>query len=342
MEVNLKHNARPYQNSKPYPVPLNLQDETKRDLDMAVKMGILETVPIGEVTDWLAPMLAIAKKLGGVRRVINYKALNKQCNRAVHTTQPTFQMSISVPNAKQDGKNCTLYFSSLDAWNGYHSIPLSEASRNYFAFITPWGRYRYKVAPQGFLGSGDHYTNTYDKIQDEMIASCPDPELFKCPVSKNSGERNIRRCIDDTLVWASSLDIAFRQVHYILQFCSRKGIIFNAKKLKLGERSLNIFGYHLDQNGLKPTDNFMDALLEYPSPKNLKEMRGFFGVVAQCSWALKEKARQELGGLRTYFRYIRKVCACSSYQYVMLGNKKSKFQTGAGEATLIWLTLGYP
>jgi hypothetical protein len=235
-------------------------------------MGILEVVPIGAVTPWLAPMLAIAKKLGGVRRVINYKALNKQCNRAVHTTQPTFQMSISVPNAKQEGKEGKLYFSSLDAWNGYHSIPLEKDSKNLFAFITPWGRYRYRVAPQGFLGSGDHYTNAYDKIQEEMIASCPNPELFKCPVATNPADKNIRRCIDDTLIWASSLEIAFQQVYYILQFCSSKGIIFNAKKMKLGELSLNIFGYHLDQNRLKPTDDFMNALLKYPVPKNLKEM----------------------------------------------------------------------
>jgi hypothetical protein len=66
MKVNLKPGARPYQNSKPYPVPLNLKDETKHDIDMAIKMGILEAVLIGEVTKWCAPMLAIAKKLGGI------------------------------------------------------------------------------------------------------------------------------------------------------------------------------------------------------------------------------------------------------------------------------------
>jgi hypothetical protein len=132
-----------------------------------------------------------------------------------------------------------------------------------------------------------------------MINSCKDPGLFRCPVSKNGSDKNIRHCIDDMLIWADSLEMSLKQVHYILQFCASKGIIFNAKKMKLGERSLNIFGYHLDQNGLKPTDDFMDALLKYPTPKNIKEMRGFFGIMAQCSWAIKDKAQCELGDLRT-------------------------------------------
>jgi hypothetical protein len=50
--------------------------------------------------------------------------------------------------------------------------------------------------------------------------------------------------------------------------------------MKFGETSLNIFGYCLDQKGLRPTDDFMDALLKYPEPKNIKDMHGFFGVVA--------------------------------------------------------------
>jgi hypothetical protein len=236
---------------------------------MAVTMGILEPVPCGELTPWCAPILAMAKKLGGVRRVINYKALNKLCDRALHPTEPTFRMSILVPSTTQKDSQCTLYFSSLDAWNGYHSIPLEESSKNYFTFITPWGQYHYRVAPQGFLGSRDHYTKAYDTIQDKMIKTCLEPELFKCPVSKNTSDNNLKRCIDNTLIWASSIWMSFRQIWYILNFCSKEGIVFNPNKMKLGEKSLNIFGYHLDQNGLKPTDDFMDALLKYQVPKNI-------------------------------------------------------------------------
>jgi hypothetical protein len=130
-----------------------------------------------------------------------------------------------------------------------------------------------------------------------MISSCKEKDLFICPVLKDTPDKNIRRCIDDTLIWANSIWTSYHQIWYILDFCSKEGIIFNPKKMKLGETSLNIFGYHLDQSGQRPTNKFMDALLKYPNPKNIKEMRGFFGIIAQCQWAVLDTARNEIGKL---------------------------------------------
>ena len=51
-----------------------------------------------------------------------------------------------------------------DAWNGYHSVPLRESDRKLTTFITPWGRWRYKRLPQGFVSSQDGYNRRYDAI----------------------------------------------------------------------------------------------------------------------------------------------------------------------------------
>ena len=51
-----------------------------------------------------------------------------------------------------------------DAWNGYHSVLLEEASRHYTTFITPWGMFRYKRAPQGSKVSGDAYNRRFDEV----------------------------------------------------------------------------------------------------------------------------------------------------------------------------------
>ena len=52
-------------------------------------------------------------------------------------------------------------------------------------FMTPWGRYRYKVAPQGAMISGDAYTRRFDEIIEDM-------------------ERKTK-CLDDTAVWDDDL-----------------------------------------------------------------------------------------------------------------------------------------
>ena len=53
---------------------------------------------------------------------------------------------------------------TVDAWNGFHSVKIKEEDKHFTTFITPYGRYRYAMAPQGWLASGDGYMQRYDKI----------------------------------------------------------------------------------------------------------------------------------------------------------------------------------
>ena len=56
-----------------------------------------------------------------------------------------------------------------DAWNGYHSVPLRESDRHLTTFITPFGKWRYTRAPQGFLSSGDGYNKRFDGIWADFL-----------------------------------------------------------------------------------------------------------------------------------------------------------------------------
>ena len=66
-------------------------------------------------------------------------------------------MAFQVPSC-EDTSTGRLCFTILDAWNGYHSIRLSDEAKKYFGFSKEWGTYTYNVAPQGYLGSGHYYT----------------------------------------------------------------------------------------------------------------------------------------------------------------------------------------
>ena len=61
-----------------------------------------------------------------------------------------------------------MYKTVLDAWNGYHSLPLDDNAKDATTFITQWGRYRYRRAPQGYHASGDAYTRRFDDITKEF------------------------------------------------------------------------------------------------------------------------------------------------------------------------------
>lgn len=73
-------------------------------------------------------------------------------------TRWVMRLTFSLNSTVLPGKKKTV----LGAWNGCHSILLSEEIHNSITFITEWGRYRYLQAPQGFQASNNGYTKLFD------------------------------------------------------------------------------------------------------------------------------------------------------------------------------------
>ena len=121
---------------------------------------------------------------------------------------------------------------SIDAWDLYHSVPLAEEDRHFTCFITPFGRYRYKTCPQGFLASGDGYTSRYDKIV--------------------AGFSNFTKCVDDTLLWDNTVEEAFHRTCAYLNLCSENGIIFNKKKFVFSQKQVNFLGFEITEDSVRP------------------------------------------------------------------------------------------
>ena len=118
-------------------------------MDRDVSLGIIEPVPINTPITWCAMMVVVAKHDGSP---VDFRALNSASQRQTHHTKSPFTLTSEVPsNMKQ---------SVLDVWNAYHAVPIKEEDRDKLTFITPWGRYRYLKAPQGYNASGDGYTHT--------------------------------------------------------------------------------------------------------------------------------------------------------------------------------------
>ena len=119
--------------SRIIPIPLALKEQTKKDLDNAVRMGILEEMSGKNNHNlWLAPMIVVPKRDNTPRRVVDFSILNQFCKRSAEETMDTQRMATAVP-VPEKGKE--IFFSCMDAWNGYHSIPLHESAKNYFWFL---------------------------------------------------------------------------------------------------------------------------------------------------------------------------------------------------------------
>ena len=257
MRLMIDPNATPTAHHSPIPVPLHWQDAVKADLDRDVRLGVLEPVPIGEPVTWCHRMVICAKQNGSPRRTIDFQPLNAHATRETHHTQSPFHQARSVPQ----GKKKTVF----DAWNGYHSVPLHPDDRHYTTFITPWGRYRYCTAPQGYIASGDGYTRRYD----EITASIP----------------NKTKCIDDALLWSDTIGESFSQAVNWLDTCGKHGITLNPEKFRFAQDEVEFAGFEITNDTVRPCKRYIRAIEDFPTPQSITDVRSWFGLVNQVSYA---------------------------------------------------------
>ena len=154
-----------------------------RQLDEDVARGVIEPVPVSEAKEWCSRMVVVAKKSGQPRRTIDYQHLNAACRRETHQTPTPFDMVSSIPRH--------VYKTTADAHWGFHQVELEESSRKLTTFITPWGRYRFKRSPMGFVSSGDEFSWRLDNALDgiENCTKVVDDLLVRCITYEEHLER---------------------------------------------------------------------------------------------------------------------------------------------------------
>ena len=129
----------------------------------------------------------------------------------------------------------------------------------------PWGRYRYKTAPQGYIASGDGYSRRFD----ELVSHIP----------------NKTKCIDDTLLWSDNLTESFFQAVTWLDLCGHHGITLNPDKFVFGADTVEFTGFEIMPHSVRPSKKYLDTIRNFPTPANTTDIRSWFGLVNQVSYA---------------------------------------------------------
>ena len=257
LRLFVDENAKPVAVHTPAAVPIHWAEKVKAGLDQDVRLGVLERVPVNDPVTWCSRMVIAAKHDGSPRRAVDYQPVNAHCPRQTHHTRSPWQTASDVPSDTVK--------TVLDAWHGYHSVPIHPADRHLTTFITPWGRFRYRTAPQGLLSAGDGYTQRSDLV----IGDFPDH----------------RKCVDDSLLSSPDIETNFHSTCAFLDKCSSGGIIFNPKKFKFAQDEVNYLGFKLTRQGLKPTEEFLANIRTFPSPKSITDVRSWYGAINQVSYS---------------------------------------------------------
>ena len=253
MTIHLKPSScvKPFRTLTARPIPVHWQAEANNEIDRLIEAGILakEDGP----TSWISPSFFVQKPNGKLRLVTDFSRLNEAVVRPIHPFTPASQIVSLIPAG-------STHFAKLDLVHGYFQVALDEYSSKLTTMLLPNGRYRYLRAPMGLNASSDEFC----RRTDEIFAQLP----------------GTLKLVDDILVCGISVQDVMDKVHLVLQRCRDNYITISTKKFEVGPE-VSFAGYLITKDGIKPDPSKVSAIKDFPSPKNVRDLRSFLGLANQ-------------------------------------------------------------
>ena len=207
-----------------------------------------------EPTEWCAGMVVVPKPSGSVRICVDLTELNKAVKREVHPLNSVDQDLAQLTGSK--------YFTKLDARSGFWQIPLSEESRKYTTFLTPFGRYCFNRLPFGISSAPEIFQRRMNKILSGL-------DGFVCHT-------------DDILVHAADKETHDRRLHQVMERLREAGLTLN-DKCEFSKSSLKFLGHIIDATGIRADPGKIEAIKNFPQPQNITELQRFVGLANQLA-----------------------------------------------------------
>ena len=110
-----------------------------------------------------------------------------------------------------------------------------------------------------------------------MGLNCSGDEFCRRSDAALEGATGVLKLVDDILVYADSIEQLKTRLNDVLQRCEENGITISKKKIEIGTK-VTFAGFDVSAEGNSPTPDRIEAIKNFPTPKNITGVRGFHGL----------------------------------------------------------------
>ena len=238
---------------KQYPrrLPQNLKQEVFNKLHEDLAAGILKH---SEGSEYASPVVVIRKKTGELRIATDYRQLNAKMiiNAAPLPRIDDIFDSIGAIRPK--------YFTALDLASGYHQIGMTKEAQRKSAIVCGPYHLEWVRMPFGLACSPAFFMNymlrTLDGIDNERIF------VF----------------LDDLIIVSETLEKHAELLEKVFNRLRERQLRLKPSKCEFLCTEIKFLGLILTKEGLHTDPKKIAAIINYPIPTNLKELRTFLGI----------------------------------------------------------------
>lgn len=146
-------------------------------------------------------------------------------------------------------------------FSGYWQVPIAEDSKQYTAFVTQGqGSYEFNVLSFGLCNA----PATFQELVDKVLGDLKWKEILSY--------------IDDIIVFSETLEEHLAKLEKVFRRLREANLTLKPSKCHFLQKEVNILGYTVSAEGIKPDVSKIKAVQEFPRPKKVKDIQSFVGL----------------------------------------------------------------
>jgi len=199
-----------------------------------------------------SPILFVPKRDGrGLHLCVDYRALNR-------ITIPN-RYPLPLMQELQDRVQGAQWLTKMDLKNGFHLIRVREGDEWKTAFRTHYGLFEFQVMPFGLTNAPSTFQDMMNHVLSDIL------------------DVGVLAYMDDILVYTDTEEGHDRTVKEVLKRLQSNRLAVSLGKWVWKATEVEFLGYIIGRNGIRMSEDKVQAVLEWKTPRSLTEVQSFLG-----------------------------------------------------------------